>query len=1569
MCGRWSGIFFAVIFSASSVFAESTDPELAIWAAQTKDDEARCMKAIERSRATADFPWGEDQLHPGLGQVTTDPTTGAGSFEFSLANWTPKPIAVKVSAELFSYWGSRLDSFGQTATIEPNHSLTHSFTVPNVDAHRYHLVVTATDVATGRSRISHLYPLFDDFKNIRRQLSLNGQWLSTNSDSPTCPGKECSTWKPMTIPASMGSGSPGDRKYFWIKREFTLPNAMIGECVVVQFDAVGHNAEVFVNGRGVGTHADAYTPFEADITSAVNRSGANEIAVRVSKADRVKEDGKDRSLQPLGAGDGLGCYDVSIVSRSALHVADQCVRTSTRKGELTTLTTLINDSKKTANVVLVTSVIDAAGKVVRTARSESLTLAPGQSHEISHTDSWADARVWWPHDPYMYRLRSEIVADGQTVDAADLRFGFREVWCDGQKIKLNGKDAWLRRTSIILRWSGGIVPEVDARQFQRLQQQGHNFSRFHMEPPPSYCVDIADEMGMLTSIEAALWTSAGEYAMLNENFWKNVSAHLAGIAKKYRNHPSLIMYSPENEWMYVNISGIYPRVVPQHWPMMSAAIRAVDPTRPLSYDADGDAGGNAETRNLHYPQDWDARWPLPNHAFIDLGPKPVIFGEFMMGEVQVANQSLQIFGDRGLMPPVARSYRAYNSGPYTHNPYNLKTVALFCDAYRLHGMAGMNPWFFESELDGFFSHVLVTAKNMPHGFVSGTTQNIALDVLYDVFNDQTITIRSTLDACVASSADRSKLTTAEQSLSLIGGSRPRISLAMPVPAVDVVTPTIWQIDVIGADGQTLFTRKYDVTVFPNRPLSATVPVVLYDPQQRLSELASAAHVAASASWPTITDVTKMIVVACSEKSPLSKAQCQQLEQFVDRGGKVVMIEQSGASTFLPVGIAIDGAYDHTYAFVRAPNHPLMKHLRDIDVQQWGPENWVTRAAFLKPDVGNTITLVESGTTGGLNNAPMIELRRGRGSYIFCQMTILENTSLPAVRQMLQNILDYAAAELPTRTPLAVVDAKGNVASVMAGLGVPLQSFGADGDKAQPKAKTAIVDAQTAMASTATIAALRSFAESGGTVWLHRLTPQTLASFEPLVGAITLTKIPDSGTDVGFATVPANQLIRAGTPTLLDGIGQAELTGFAVADYAVGNLPMNATKLTVPVALATIPVGRGRILIDQIAWDNLTTPASYRRILCPLLTHLNVAAEARRPTSLTMLYRPLELPTHAAEQDAAKASSAWPKMYEKRDNVDLTDPVMSRKEFHGVPFCLPKSDDAPTIVTSAKAMRVDLGRTRTSSIVMLGAAMKEVSSGQTIGRLDVEYADKTRVSTPILMNDQLAAFHGSEKPSLKSGELAWRSSDASQSCLYQWRWSNPHPEKMVTTVSIAATDAHEIMVAAVTLASETIRCEISAASATVYRGDRREEGQAGITFHQKDRVVWTLDNIESASYWITLGVRTGGGISTAMVPAYHLKLNGREIPLGDAMLPCSLGATASDGSWKVWGGCIRVRVPLTLKAGDELVLTTTTDWVSVDRLQLDTQRRVRLAETFNRDNAYADGSVYIHGMTLDREIGQ
>ncbi len=1507
-----------LILCGLDLHAHGENAEEMIWTSQTLQEAASYAAQIQEKRAKESgpaFPFNFDQFHVGGAVIPTDPKTGIGGCRLEINNWTGKPIRMEMQGVLMNHYGQVIERFSEPLELAKDKTKTKTFTFPVTSPKRHRLIVTFTDPATATRREMRFYPQLDWFSGLRKEISLNGIWKVLPTQSPDYPPAGKEAWKDIAVPQPFGMGF---EKFLWISRTFSVPGAMKGSRLALRFDAIGHNAAVFMNGKNVGQSDDPYVPFEMDVTDAIKFDGENTIMVRVSRADRVKEkDGQERSLQPWAVGEGLGCYDVHLYTRPAVFIADRFIKTSFQKKLIEVTTWITNSSSSPAEVELQTMILDG-DRTIKTLKPSKIVIQPGETKAVESKETWENPHLWWPHDPFFYRLRSELAVSGTISDQADLRFGFREIWCEGTKLKFNGKDAWLRRYSEVIRWCGGIQPEKMSRLFSDLFEKEYNALRFHMEPPPEYCVETADEMGMLVTIEAGLYNNVSAFAMQTDAYWQNVKKHLQGLAKLYRNHPSVIMYSPENEWAYINISGIYPALFPKHFPAMSRDIKAVDPTRPLCYDSDNDASGTADTRGLHYPQDWDARWPLPNHAFFNLGKKPVILGEFMMSEGMGGRQEIQIFGDKCLMPPVCSNVKAYNVGPDNHNPYMRKTVAMFCDAYRLHGVTGMNPWFFREETWGLLPAVLVTAKHLQRGFTGGTARDVPLNVLYDVFEDQNVILRVYLDV------PGCKPQVTSVNLILVGGQRPLITIRIAAPQVDKVTPAELVLEVIGENKKTLFNRRHAVSVFPGKPLIAKANTLLLDPNYLIAAFDKTKNVKRIRNFEQFTSSAKMLIIAPDAGSSLSKENRTTLDHYVEKGGKVFVMAQGAQGKFLPANLPLDEGYKHTFAFVRAANHPALKDLRDCDFAGWGPDNWVVRkGAFLKPDIANSVVLIESGSTGGLGYAPMVEVRRGRGSYILCQLTIQENLSEPAVRHLVQNILNYANTPLPDLQPLYVLkNMDPKIAAMLKGLGTTIKTLGDEQTGVVLVEATAKLDPESATR-------LKTFAESGGTVWLHRLTPETLSGFKLLSGEIQLKKIDGAGTDEGFATVPANQLIRAGTPPLLDGIGQSELTWNGIADYAVENVAQtDGRRLTVPAGLVLFEKGKGRILIDQINWQN------NRQILSPLMTHLNIGLNTRQAYMPAELYRPIDLSKLAKDTPPNIIDSLKDLLTTPADpkTAQVGTPITDRKNFSGIPFFLSavscEENKSKVIVLNAPPAR------KIAFLFQPGA-----------GQFTLEFTDGTRTTVPATIT--------------KGCPPAWQSPDKKAS-MFVFLWPLPNPEKPIKKLTIHG----NLVLAGITAISETMQTTISPASAVYLKNGKRQESSSSISFHRNDQIIWSLDFITPGKYWITLSVRTGNARPTDMMAGYHLKLNGREIPLTDSLIPISLGACASDASWKDWRGSIRTTIPIHLKPGDKLKLTTDQDWSVAGPLTMDMLTRIE--ETQQRDAEHKFGISRIHEVILDLE---
>src|SRR5437588_12077178 len=91
-------------------------------------------------------------------------------------------------------------------------------------------------------------------------------------------------WRDARVGVSWNAQFADLRDYMgvaWYRMTFDRPDLRDGRRAVLRFGACDYFAEVFVNGKPVGTHEGGYTPFAFDVTEHL-RAGANELSVRVT---------------------------------------------------------------------------------------------------------------------------------------------------------------------------------------------------------------------------------------------------------------------------------------------------------------------------------------------------------------------------------------------------------------------------------------------------------------------------------------------------------------------------------------------------------------------------------------------------------------------------------------------------------------------------------------------------------------------------------------------------------------------------------------------------------------------------------------------------------------------------------------------------------------------------------------------------------------------------------------------------------------------------------------------------------------------------------------------------------------------------------------------------------------------------------------------------------------------------------------------------------------------------------------------------------------------------------------
>ena len=403
------------------------------------------------------------------------------------------------------------------------------------------------------------------------------------------------------------------------RRMIDIDPDMIGQRIIIRFDAAAFHCVFYLNGSRVKETMEAFLPIEIDVTSLVHE-GPNEIVVACENSGYLVykgRNGRNRLDYPRGSFFGeyvAGLWqDVWLITRPVSCIDDLFVVTDveTRKMHVT-LTGLDCDG---CAVDLSLSKWNKSGveRVIGT------DVSPDSSFDWSWDDG--EIELWDIGQPALYVLTATLRRGKEVLDRKSVRFGFRTMRAEGERIILNGRPVKLK----IDAWhylGYSVQTEAYARSYYRMAfDAGVNIVRLHAEPFPEFFIDIADEMGMLIVSESAVWASHCMFSYSPE-FFGHCKEHLVRMILRDRNHPSVVMWSPENECIpaYMFCGSDYIGTIPELEEAVYDFLKVIydyDTSRLVSCDGSGDLGGRLPVNSIHYPH-----YDCPTKR-----GKPILIGE------------------------------------------------------------------------------------------------------------------------------------------------------------------------------------------------------------------------------------------------------------------------------------------------------------------------------------------------------------------------------------------------------------------------------------------------------------------------------------------------------------------------------------------------------------------------------------------------------------------------------------------------------------------------------------------------------------------------------------------------------------------------------------------------------------------------------------------------------------------------------------------------------------------------------------------------------------------------------
>lgn len=266
-------------------------------------------------------------------------------------------------------------------------------------------------------------------------------------------------------------------------------------------------------------------------------------------------------------------------------------------------------------------------------RSDPLTIEAGSAASVDLAAGWPAPRLWSPDDPALYVLDTEVVdaRTGKVVDRRRDRFGFREIWTEGNRLLLNGRRLTIMGANIVQHSEFHdnqrfhfITRATWHRTIDRLFDLNLRTVRFHMQPAPPFVLDAADERGLLVIDEAAVYARDYILSVDIPAYLENCRTWIGPWVRARRNHPSVILWNATNEMALPEFS----RMTGSDLKTLGDGIRKHDTTRPVNYDGDGDVGDALV--NLHYPETYlnTASGSIYSWASLVRPDKPTGVGEF-----------------------------------------------------------------------------------------------------------------------------------------------------------------------------------------------------------------------------------------------------------------------------------------------------------------------------------------------------------------------------------------------------------------------------------------------------------------------------------------------------------------------------------------------------------------------------------------------------------------------------------------------------------------------------------------------------------------------------------------------------------------------------------------------------------------------------------------------------------------------------------------------------------------------------------------------------------------------------
>ena len=341
------------------------------------------------------------------------------------------------------------------------------------------------------------------------------------------------------------------------RKTFDVPKDWEGKRLLITFDAVGHDAILYVNGIKAAEHHTGYTAFTTDITEHVKAGETNVLTVRCDSRETLNTPPFGFVIDYMTYG---GIYrDVYLDVKEKEYIKDIFIKTKLADKYEEDGIVKVKSSQIISDVIFSDAVKPEEDLIVRQyirrlphgyykelsdislSTVSSKGRAQDNTYEIDNITG--EVELWDVDNPVRYEIKTELIRKGTdtVLDTNETKIGFRRAMFKTHGFYLNGRKIKIR--GLNRHQSYPYVGYAMPKSMQQLDADilknklGLNAVRTSHYPQSQHFIDRCDEIGLLVFTEIPGWQHIGD------SDWKDQAVeNVREMVTQYRNHPSIILW-------------------------------------------------------------------------------------------------------------------------------------------------------------------------------------------------------------------------------------------------------------------------------------------------------------------------------------------------------------------------------------------------------------------------------------------------------------------------------------------------------------------------------------------------------------------------------------------------------------------------------------------------------------------------------------------------------------------------------------------------------------------------------------------------------------------------------------------------------------------------------------------------------------------------------------------------------------------------------------------------------------------------------------------------------------------